>query len=227
MWQSGELYVVVALTHTGLEEYKFDSVPLLGDFSKVTEYPYSLQIRYDVQDMWATNASDDLSIVQVVSSSIYFTISNPDMAAARYGSDTAIPWQIYLMLTELEGRGSGDAFQLWQPGYIMGNSPSAVSQAASEQTRVSVLASSMGYTPLAGQVDVPVTGKVWARIKKFFSKAWRTIKNVVGIAAPIASKVIPPPYGTVVAGIGAGVNAIDNFINASATSSVNTSLVGA
>lgn len=71
------------------------------------------------------------------------------------------------------------------------------------------------------------TGKVWARIKKFFTKAWKVVKNVVGVVVPVASKVLPPPYGTVAAGVGATVSAIDSTINAFATVSNNTTLAGA
>lgn len=41
--------------------------------------------------------------------------------------------------------------------------------------------------------------------------------------AKVVSPIIPPPYGTVVAGIGAGVSAVDNVINAVATSATKVS----
>lgn len=36
----------------------------------------------------------------------------------------------------------------------------------------------------------------------------------------MVSPILPPPYGTVVAGIGAGVSAVDNVINTITTASV-------
>lgn len=40
--------------------------------------------------------------------------------------------------------------------------------------------------------------------------------------AKVVSPVLPPPYGTVVAGVGAGVTAVDNVINTIATSAVKS-----
>lgn len=65
--------------------------------------------------------------------------------------------------------------------------------------------------------------KFWARIKGFFTSAWKAIKNIVPKVTKVVSPLIPPPYGTVVAGIGAGVSAVDNVINAVATSGVKQS----
>lgn len=70
-------------------------------------------------------------------------------------------------------------------------------------------------------LELPVTAsKLWKRIKGFFRSAWRVIKGVVPRAAKVVSAIVPPPYGTVVAGIGAGVTAIDNVVNAVATGNV-------
>lgn len=62
--------------------------------------------------------------------------------------------------------------------------------------------------------------KFWKRIKGFFTSAWKAIKNIVPKVTKVVSPILPPPYGTVVAGIGAGVSAVDNVINTITTASV-------
>lgn len=65
--------------------------------------------------------------------------------------------------------------------------------------------------------------KFWKRIRGFFQSAWKAIKNIVPKVTKVVSPILPPPYGTVVAGIGAGVSAVDNVINAVATSATKVS----
>lgn len=70
-------------------------------------------------------------------------------------------------------------------------------------------------------LEIPLTAsKFWKRIKGFFTSAWKAIKNIVPKVAKVVSPILPPPYGTVVAGIGTGVSVVDNAINAIATSAV-------
>lgn len=70
-------------------------------------------------------------------------------------------------------------------------------------------------------LQVPITAsKFWKRIKGFFQSAWKAIKNIVPRVAKVVSPILPPPYGTVVAGVGAGVAAVDNVINAVAAAGV-------
>lgn len=58
--------------------------------------------------------------------------------------------------------------------------------------------------------------KVWRRIKGFCKKAWKALPKVLGIAkkvATVAAPLIPPPYGTAVAGIASATGAVSNALN--------------
>lgn len=58
--------------------------------------------------------------------------------------------------------------------------------------------------------------KVWRRIKGFCKKAWKALPKVLGVAkkvATVVAPVIPPPYGTAVAGIASATGAVSNALN--------------
>lgn len=58
--------------------------------------------------------------------------------------------------------------------------------------------------------------KVWRRIKRFCKKAWKALPKVLGIAkkvATVVAPIIPPPYGTAVAGIASATGAVSNALN--------------
>lgn len=58
--------------------------------------------------------------------------------------------------------------------------------------------------------------KVWRRIKGFCKKAWKALPKVLGVAkkvATVAAPLIPPPYGTAVAGIASATGAVSNALN--------------
>ena len=58
--------------------------------------------------------------------------------------------------------------------------------------------------------------KVWRRIKGFCKKAWKALPKVLGFAkkvATVVAPVIPPPYGTAVAGIASATGAVSNALN--------------
>lgn len=58
--------------------------------------------------------------------------------------------------------------------------------------------------------------KVWRRIKRFCKKAWKALPKVLGIAkkvATVTAPIIPPPYGTAVAGIASATGAVSNALN--------------
>lgn len=86
-----------------------------------------------------------------------------------------------------------------------------------------------GPFDIAPYVEMPVTGKVWGRIKKFFGRVWRVVKNFVPKISKVISPVLPGPYGAAVGAIGAAVSGVDTIIQAAATGSTNpnASLEGA
>ena len=86
--------------------------------------------------------------------------------------------------------------------------------------------SNIPILPSTSFFSTPVeASKFWARIKGFFTSAWKAIKNIVPKVAKVVSPILPPPYGTVVAGVGAGVSAVDNVINTITTASVKQTSV--
>lgn len=86
-----------------------------------------------------------------------------------------------------------------------------------------------GPFDVSSYISLPITGKVWGRIKKFFGRVWRVVKNFVPKIARVVSPVLPGPYGAAVGAIGAAVSGVDTIIQAAATGSTNpnASLEGA
>lgn len=59
-----------------------------------------------------------------------------------------------------------------------------------------------------------VQGKIWQRIKGFFKKVFRTTATWLPRIAAVASKVLPPPVGTVVGAVGVATSAIGVAVKA-------------
>lgn len=58
--------------------------------------------------------------------------------------------------------------------------------------------------------------KVWRRVKGFCKKVWKALPKVLGVAkkvATVTAPIIPPPYGTAVAGIASATGAVSNALN--------------
>lgn len=73
------------------------------------------------------------------------------------------------------------------------------------------------WTNIFNEAFVPVTGKVWSRIKGFFQRVFRVAKKVVPVltkVASVAGAVIPPPAGTVVMAVGKGISTATTAIDA-------------
>ena len=62
-------------------------------------------------------------------------------------------------------------------------------------------------------MGLPVTGKVWDRIKGAFSKVGKFLANLIPKATKIVSKVSPGPIGTVAGIIGDTVDTISTTLN--------------
>lgn len=72
------------------------------------------------------------------------------------------------------------------------------------------------WTNIFNEAFVPVTGKVWSRIKGFFQRIFRAAKKVVPVLSQVASvagAVIPPPAGTVVMAVGKGISTASTAIS--------------
>lgn len=60
--------------------------------------------------------------------------------------------------------------------------------------------------PSTSFFSTPVeASKIWARIKGALSKAFKWVAGVARKVVPIASAVIPPPYGTVVTTVNSAI----------------------
>ena len=58
--------------------------------------------------------------------------------------------------------------------------------------------------------------KLWRRIKGVAKKVWKALPKVLGLAKKVTTAVapvIPPPYGTVVAGISSGIGTAETALN--------------